>query len=218
MSEYLSDEHEQPAVCRLRSEFHLKGGSYTDMFFILQDYIEKDLSLSSGISERELLRLESIGVLPSSELYDSDPVAALEKHRLAMYTTWMPRYQLNHTSEEFEEWLPYALQIVLPVDGRHEDEICSAYPYREAIHDESCYISLQCPIRHIGNDVVYGLCHSSMDTVEYLLDPEKACRNTQLLISGVAQHGIISATAKAAAEAAYLRRYNQEFPKPDLSQ
>lgn len=222
MSEFPDDSFEHPqersAICLLRNEMRLKGETYTDMLFIMQNYIETDLDMPADLSLRELLRLEKSGVLPDETLYEIDPVSALEKHRMAVYTTWMPIYQLTHTSEEFERWLPYALEIVLPDDSRHDDDICADYSFRENPYDESCYMALQCPVRHIGNQVVYELSNFNKDTPDYYHDREKACRNTQLLISGVARYGIISDVQKATVEAAYLRRYSQEFPKPDLSQ
>lgn len=209
--------HDVRAVIKLRNDFNTKGNSYFDMLNLLQEYAEQHLQIKERESLRYLMALEDRGFLPSEQLYHMDPDAAIEKHRLAVYTCIMPLYQLTHTSEEFESWIRYALQIVVPDDGRHQEEICVSHPPRDRIFDESCYLSDQCPIKHVEYSVVFGLCQSNMDTTDYIIDSAKACRDTQLLISAVEEHGIISAHEKAAAERAYLRRYDKEFPKPDLS-
>lgn len=222
MSEYSPHNYETSddikAIVRLRNDFYFKGGSYFDMLLALQEYAEQYLGIKERESQRYLMALEDRGFLPSEELYDIDPEAALEKHRLAVYTCYMPLYQLTHTSEEFEAWIRYALQIVVPENGRHKEGVCNSYKPDDGWGNEGCCLSEQCPIRHIEREIVFGLCQSNMDTTDYVLNSAKACQDTQLLINATQEHGIITASQKAAAERAYQRRYSKEFPDPDVSQ
>lgn len=206
------------AIIMLRNNFATKGEKYVDMLMTMQEYLEQSIGVDERDSMTLLMEWEVQGVLPTEELYDIDPEAAVEKSRLAVYTSFMPMYQLTHTSDEFEEWLPYGLEIVVPTNGRHTTELCINKNSSSKCRDETCYMSLQCPMKYVEQDVLHNLTQCEMDTIDYLIDHEKACRNAQLLISAVAKRGIITNVQQAAIEHVYMKRYMAEFPKADPSQ
>lgn len=218
MSEYAPFSHElsgsERGIQGLRGDFDRYGDSYFVMFMTLRQYADIHLGLDLTGSIDLMLGLEEAGRLPTKRNYEADPVAALEMHRLAIYTTWMPLFQLSHSSDEFKTWLPHALHIVVPDTGRHTMAHCIIDGGYETPTSETCTVSARCPVRHVIRDVTQLSIEAPMDTLDYLLDPDKTHTNTETLVAGLHEHKMIPAHKKSSLLAVYQRRYERTFPAP----
>ena len=222
MSEFVSSHHESPdserGIQGLRSDFDRYGHNYFSMFVTLRQYIDDHLDFGHSNTLDFLLSLEESGRLPTKSYYDTEPVAALEMHRLAVYTTWMPLFQLSHSSEEFKVWLPHALEVVVPNPGYHTPGDCFGSQGYETPFDDTCRSSLCCPVRHIVRDVVQLSLNAPMNTLDYVLDPLKAHDNTTALIAGVYDYALLPGDKKSVLLAAYQRRYDSTFGPPEATE
>lgn len=216
MSEHVPYHHElsgsERGIQSLRSDFERYGTSYFVMFATLRQYADAHLDMPLAGSVDFFLDLEDTGRLPTKKLYDTNPSAALEMHRLAVYTTWMPLFQLSHSSDEFQTWLPHALHIIAPEEGRHTVRSCTDYWGYEMPGNEACDISVRCPVRHVVQDVTRLSLDAPLDTLDYVLDADKAYANTKTLLTGVYEHKMIPTYKKSALLAVYQRRHDEVFP------
>jgi hypothetical protein len=222
MSEYAPFSHElsgsERGIQGLRGDFERYGDSYFVMFMTLRQYADAHLGIDLTDSIDLIFGLEEAGRLPTKRSYEADPVAALEMHRLAVYTVWMPLFQLSHSSDEFKTWLPHALHIIAPDTGRHTVGRCTIDGGYETPTSETCAMSDCCPVRHVICDITHLAVDAPMDTLDYVLDPDKTHSNTETLVTGVYEHKMIPAYKKSALLAVYQWRYERTFPDPGATE
>lgn len=224
MSEMFDPQYEYESrgispIARMRANILYKANSYIDMYFALQEYLEQDLGFEGKESMRHILTCEDKGILPPEHLYDEDPQLAEDWLRLSFYKTWMPLYQLTHTSDEFKEWAGHLVQIIAPPEKSvHTSDTCFSDPmYDRKALDEACGVSKICPIKVVTNDLLLNLPQTDMNGVDYVFDSEKAYRNTRILLSGVQKIGILTDVQKNALEEQYVTTYRERFPRPEAS-
>lgn len=184
------------AVHRLKSDLASVGHSYVDTFFAVQKFVESDYLIDERWSSIYLARLEEQRVLPGKDMYHSNPERALEMHRLAMYSLWIPLYREMHSSREFSDWLPSALDIVLPQKGAHSSESChaqGAVAEEVAIGDVSCSVADRCPRKYIMNDLLLSTPYLPLDPLELGgTDLIKAQADARILLSRARDKKIIT--------------------------
>lgn len=183
------------AVLRFKSDLNSVGHSYVDALFAAQNFVQLDFGVDEQSSNAYLIQLERERVLPDSQVYNHSPELGLEMHRLAMYSTWMPLYRETHSSREFNDWLPGAIDIVLPPDGTHTSGRC--YPPLEnpeevLVTDVSCPVSTICPLKFITNDVMLGTPFLPLDQDERAVtDLIKARTDANILLRRMCEKKII---------------------------
>lgn len=219
MSEYASSHHElsgsERGIQKLREDFDRPDTTYFGMFMALREYADDYLDFRGVESANFLIGLEKSGRLPTLRHYQTDPIAAHEMSRLAIYTTWMPLFQLSHSTEEYAHWLPHALQIIAPNSGRHKMEVCVPQWTGSIQEGEACHASGHCPLRHILYDVYRLATDASLDTLDYTIDAQKAYYDTQVLIDGIHKHGLVGPGERNALQIAYRSHFEDVFPPPE---
>lgn len=216
---YEKEPIERSPIARVRADILYKADSYVDMYFMLQEYLEKDLGFEGSSAVQHLLHCEDRGILPRENVYNENPQLAEDWLRLSFYTTWMPLYQLTHTSDEFREWVGSMVQIIAPPEkSTHSEEHCFPGDILDRkLLDQACAVSDKCPSKVVANDLLFNLPQTDMNGIDYFMDSEKAYRNTRYLLSATAKAGILSNVQKNALEMQYQTAYETRFPRPETS-
>ena len=200
------------AVHRLRSDFVTIGHSYVDTFFAVQKFVESDYAIDERWSAVYITQLEEQRVLPRKDMYHLEPERALDMHRLAMYSLWIPLYREMHSSREFNDWLPSALDIALPQDGTHASENCDtqgAVAEEVSIGDISCSVADRCPRKYIMNDLLINTPYLPLDPLEQGgTDLIKARTDARILLQRAHDKKIITQSQLLQALTDYRQAYD----------
>ncbi|HET8884406.1 MAG TPA: hypothetical protein VFM68_02965 [Candidatus Saccharimonadales bacterium] len=178
-----------------------------------QRYIKDELGISEEEADALFLLLQSEGTLPSSEAFDSDELlnGIKEEYRLGIFSGIEPLYRNMHTSEEYEEWLPAALNVVVPKDGRHQPDDCLR---TNGIIHGCCEIGT-CPVHIVIDSAKESLESSDFTSYEYQTDSEKACRDSLTLLSELVDRHYIPLFEANRLKYGYINTYNQTFSKSE---
>lgn len=175
------------AVRRLRDALHLVGRDYVDSRLAIQEFVESEFAVDAAFSDRYIARLENERILPTDVTYDADADCALESYRQSMYSYWIPLYRETHTSTEFADWLPDALDIVFPASGRHSRILCDTGvqdPEELSIYSLACPTSTNCPVKVVTGDVLLDTPFLSYEDMEMMQYEQKACDPVRLRTDG----------------------------------
>jgi hypothetical protein len=204
------------AVRRLRGALSLPDRDYIDSRLAVQEFIEAEFAVDAAYSDSYIARLENERVLPVDSTFDSDADRALEWHRQGMYSYWIPLYRETHTSDEFQAWLPDALEIVFPANGHHSRMVCDPGvrdPEELPLYGLSCPTSSCCPVKVATNDVLLNTPFLPYDGEGMALygqsvcDPIRLCADAYTLVETLHSKKVISGGQMLVAKKRYSQTY-----------
>lgn len=182
-------------IKRFRADLGRVGLHYLDTRMSLQKYLADEFEMLENQSDIYICRLEQEGVLPRPRLYDGNSVAALEQHRQAMYSHWMPLYRdVYDDADLFRLWVPQALRVAVPPEGPHGAECRQVESgVRGEIGSLACRISLSCPVNVIAETILLSPPFLPVRLEDYeFFDAKRAQDDAMSLIEAAAARQIIT--------------------------
>jgi hypothetical protein len=204
------------AVRRLRSALNVPDRDYIDSRLAVQEFIEAEFAVDAAYSDSYIARLENERILPADGAFDTDADRALEWYRQGVYSYWIPLYRETHTSDEFQAWLPDALEVVFPANGRHSRTICDLGvrdPEELPLYGLACPTSSCCPVKVATNDVLLNTPFMPYDDDGMMLyerqasDPIRLCADAYTLVEALHGKRVISGGQMLVAKKRYSQAY-----------
>jgi hypothetical protein len=132
-----------------------------------------------------------------------------------VYSYWVPLYRETHTSDEFQAWLPDALEVVFPANGRHSRTICDLGvrdPEELPLYGLACPTSSCCPVKVATNDVLLNTPFMPYDDGMMLYerqasDPIRLCADAHTLVEALHGKRVISGGQMLVAKKRYSQAY-----------
>jgi hypothetical protein len=169
------------------------------LIMAFQNYIKDELKISDIEADSIYKQLLGDGIISDVSDYDESCVELKEEYRIALFTGIRSEYQLRHTTDEYDEWLPHALATMLPKDGRHDIEICYI---QNGPTPTECEWG-RCPLWVVRDETTRALVEPDFNSFEYIIDSDKAIRQTVILLSHAVKRGIIPKHEKRQLESCY---------------
>lgn len=216
-----SEREERPIVSslqRLYDDFHLRvadakeyQNDLADSHYLIQDtfksYIQSELDTTAQEADAFFDLMLREKCVPDDATFRSDPTAGVETYKLAIFKSVMPIYQYQHSSRDYERWLPSALLVIAPYDGRHSTDVCLR---TNGVTDTNCEQGV-CPIKTIKTETLHTLQNPDFNSFNYVMDHEKQCRNIQSLLTTVVWREFIPKENKRKLQTNYLNMYMEAF-------
>lgn len=168
----------------------------------MADYFYKTLGLQPEVAYQLVMRLKEDEVIPSLELCQASPLAAIEKIRLATFTGIAPIMMHMQSNEQFEKWLPDALRVVLPPSEGH-GEAC--------VNDDKNCQSSHCPARAMLEAALVVTYAPDYAEYSYKIDEERAFSNLRLLLVSLHDNKLIDKKTWQEWDDAAVEKYASTF-------
>lgn len=208
MSEFGPNNYSEKSPLRLlNNELRREGRTYGDLIIALDSYVQSELKLSDEGTERVIQDMLESGVLPGLDLFEQDRELAIEQLRLAIWRYVMPLAEGMMESDELDAWMPNAMAVVAPRDGRHLPERCRR---TRGVNDSCCAIG-NCPVMVVSAYFQQSMITPDFTSMEYVIDPVKARMNTLRRLASATARGIIPPAFATTLELQYQGLCDEAF-------
>jgi hypothetical protein len=213
MNEYPSyNPHEQLASTQALDRLDQELSAVMDqrgLDVVMGKYIGDEMSMTDREAAQTLLVLKKDGVFPSSAnpLKDERAMTLEDEYRVGIFTGIMPLYQKLHTIDEYEEWLPRAIDVILPTHGDHGTHV-NCHTVRD---DYACWTQEACPLKAIVAETNELFIHPDFDSFDYVVGREKTGAELMLLLSTLTKRGLFSKRQERDLVEKYMENYNRTF-------
>ena len=208
MSEFGPSNYSEKSPLRLlNNELRRDGRTYGDIVIALDSYIQSELKLGDNSTERVLQDMLESGVLPSLDLFEQDRELAIEQFRLSVWRYIIPLAEGMMESQELDAWMPNAMAVVAPADGRHFPERCR----RTLGANDSCCAIGNCPVVIISTHLQQNMMTPDFASLEYQIDPVKARSNNLRRLASATARGIMPPAFATSLELQYQGLCDEAF-------
>lgn len=187
----------QRAMIRLGFDIDKFGNYSQGLAKSLNVYLREEYGLEVSDARQYIRLLEADGTLPNRVKYESGDERLRDEYRLAVYTHLIPLYRDMHSRDEFEAWLPAAIDAVFPAGDMHLEGLCrpsgeEAIDYKGA----ACLLSTHCRRRVVIADMVQngaflGRGHGDMLNYECDIRSEwESYDDSVVLLQALAERGV----------------------------
>lgn len=213
MSErYTGTQYELPPASPLQTldQDLRRLGDECTLVLAFQNYIKTEFDITEQEADTLCRLLQDEGSLPVSNDFELDesPVDLKEEYRLGVFTGIAPLYRSMRTSEEYEAWLPAALDVVVPPDSRHAIDVCGAQDSQPT--PISCALGA-CPIKVVAEEARMAAELPDFDSFGYQVDSEKMCRDNLIVLSQIEQRQFVTSDEAAKLKTQYTSQYDRVF-------
>ncbi len=187
MGEFGPNSYPEKSPLRLlNNELRRDNRTYGDIIIALDSYVQTELKLNDANTQRVLQDMLIQGALPSLELFEEDRPLAIEQFRLAVWHYMVPLAEGMMEDDELDRWLPNAMAVVAPRDGRHFPERCRMTNGWSS----NCLLG-RCPVLVVNASLQKDMMTPDFSELEYLIHPAKAQRNHLRRLKVVTERGMI---------------------------
>lgn len=176
---------------------------------VMGKYIADEMSMTNDEAAQTLIVLKKDGLFSSSAttLNDERAMALEDEYRVGIFTGIMPLFQRLHTIDEYEEWLPRALDVVLPKHGNHGTHT-NCHTVRD---DFACWTQEACPLKVIVAETQELIMHPDFDSFDYVVGPEKVGVELMMLLSTLTKRELFTKRQERGLVEKYTENYNRTF-------
>jgi hypothetical protein len=183
----------------LDDEFRQPQRTYGDMMMAFDGYIQFELQVNSTGSQSVMRHMMENGAFPGMDLFAQDYHVGMEQFRAIVWRYFVPLVEGIKSDEELDAWVPNALDVALPRDGRHIPLQC--YRFMQGVPGY-CLLG-SCPVKSIESIIEYDMQSPDFSALEYAINPIKARRNHRRRLVVATRRGIFEPEYAAVLEAEY---------------
>jgi hypothetical protein len=175
-------------------------------------YISDEMQLPYTTAMHTVEFLKESGVFPLRLEYvdESQEMALEDKYRIGIFTGIKPLYQRFHSTGEFAEWLPRALDVVLPISGNHGTHANC----HEVVDEYACWTQDVCPLKMILAETKEDVLCPDFDSFAYIAKPEDTRDQVSIVLSVLENKGILLKSQRTQLLGKYIEKYNKVFSVP----
>jgi hypothetical protein len=81
-------------------------------------------------------QMQQKGILSDASDLDAGHEELKNEYRIALFTDIRPQYLLRHTTDDYDQWLPSAMAVMLADSSKHNLDICLRTHGRDATECE----------------------------------------------------------------------------------
>lgn len=176
---------------------------------VIGKYIAEEMSMTSDDALHVLTLLKESGVFPlqRTPLSDERMMVLEDEYRIGIFTGIMPLYQKLHSTTEYEEWLPRALDVVMPETGNHGTQAnCHTVIDRFA-----CWTQKVCPLKVVIDETKELVTYPDFESYDYIVRREEMRTEVMILLAALTKREILTKAQERELTNEYIEKYNQAF-------
>lgn len=182
------------------------------MDVVIGKYIADEMSVTQVEANYALDFMKQQGIFTTQleDSQDGENVGLEDEYRIGIFTGIMPLYQALHTTAEYAQWLPSAIDVVLPISGNHGIH-ANCHEVKGA---DSCWTQNICPLKVIIAVTKESVSFPDFDSPVYIAKPEDARNQVAVLLSVLEDKGLLLKTQRSQLLNEYIGKYNDAFSVP----
>jgi hypothetical protein len=179
-----------------------------DLRIAYEHYLRDELMMTEAEADLLISSYAKTDVFPSSILFEiGEYTTIVETYRLSLYQEIAPIKGLTLPSRDYEIWTANMLQVMLPPEGRHQNDVCLR---TNGVMDDSCEMSV-CPVKLLQQRA-FSMMEPTFTADTYRVNPMTAYHNELSLLSCIRNRKIITPFEERRIENIYIGAFEKAFP------